>query len=264
MTSPVLYDDLDAITLLTPPDWANMGQVFAKYLQNAWTKTIKLEVGGKIAGVGASIQMENSAWLAHIVVDSQFRRQGIGSRIVDALCKELEESGIRTISLLATDLGEPVYLRSGFRTVGSYEFLTLPEAFEEVNCLVRPFAEEDLHAVLDLDLDYSGEHRGWHLKPHLSSTILAFEADELKGYYAPGWGEGHIVAKSPSAAISLLSIRSQEKLTFCIPTENEAVRQMLLDKGAKSEEKYIVRMERGEALQWKAGWCCARIAGKLG
>lgn len=264
MIRSVQPDDLETITRLTPPGWTDLRPVFDRYLQNPQVEAVKFCEGEQLCGVGASIRMERTAWLAHIVVDAQFRGRGIAGSIVEYLCDRLERSGVETVSLLATDLGEPVYVRCGFRTVGHYAFLTLPQAFRVEQMPLRAYAPQDLEAVLDFDLRYAGENRASLLLPHLSSAMLAFEGSTLRGYYLPELGEGHVVADSHEAALSLLSLRSHKSLTCGVPVANEYVLDALIRQGAQVEEKYIARMERGMPLHWNAYWCCARIAGKLG
>ena len=68
------------------------------------------------------IIFQKSSWLAHIIVDPDYRSRGIGYRIVEQLLLQVSKHSPETCLLAATDIGKPVYLKAGFRDVGEYTF----------------------------------------------------------------------------------------------------------------------------------------------
>lgn len=71
----VTYNDLDEIRNLQPDDWSDIVPDFEFYINSAFCNPIKTKIKDKIVGVGASIVFENTSWLAHIIVDSNFRKK---------------------------------------------------------------------------------------------------------------------------------------------------------------------------------------------
>ena len=76
----------------------------------------------KIVGLGNSIIFKNTAWLAHIIVGTDYRNRGVGFQIVDRLLTELRDKSIDSVLLIATEPGEPVYKKAGFRLISDCIF----------------------------------------------------------------------------------------------------------------------------------------------
>lgn len=55
------------------------------------------------------------AHLMNVYTNSEYRRQGIASRMLRMLIAEAKKRGVSEISLDATDSGRPLYLKCGFR-----------------------------------------------------------------------------------------------------------------------------------------------------
>jgi ribosomal protein S18 acetylase RimI-like enzyme len=82
-------------------------------------------VDGRIAGTAV-------AWLSHDVVtvyfvgtQPAFRRSGIGTAVTAAALAAGRERGCRTGALISSAMGESVYRRLGFETVGEMRLVTL-------------------------------------------------------------------------------------------------------------------------------------------
>ncbi len=54
------------------------------------------------------------AYIMNMYTDPEYRRRGIASRILDLLVSEARARGIDAISLEATDMGRPLYVKYGF------------------------------------------------------------------------------------------------------------------------------------------------------
>ena len=73
---------------------------------------------GKVAGHVCEVEGEAVGGLYDMAVDESARRQGIGSALIVAVSDRLAAAGCRQVFLNATGMGQPVYLRTGFRLLG--------------------------------------------------------------------------------------------------------------------------------------------------
>ena len=87
----VNHIDLEEIGDLQPDGWPDIINEFEFYITCDFCNPIKATIGNRIVGVGTSIIFENSAWLAHIIVDSDSRNKGLGFQIVERLLNDLKE-----------------------------------------------------------------------------------------------------------------------------------------------------------------------------
>lgn len=92
----------------TPGDWLRM-------LEMEPDGCLVAEVAGTLVGTTVCCTFDEIAWLALVLVDTSFREQGIGRRLVQAGLKYADDRGVRTVRLDATPLGRPVYERLGFQ-----------------------------------------------------------------------------------------------------------------------------------------------------
>ncbi len=105
---PIEFNDLVEIRNIQPEDWADIIPDIQFYLKSPFCYPIKATIDTEIAGIGTLITFGNTGWLAHIIVGSNYRNKGVGSRIVNELLRKTEENAIETCSLIATELGRPV------------------------------------------------------------------------------------------------------------------------------------------------------------
>ena len=115
LIKPMIGKDIKTIKKLQPKGWSNIVETFKYYYKAPFCYPIKAVIEGEIVGIGTAISYINTGWLAHIIVSEEHRGKGIGGAIVNYLCDYLKNSGHKTISLIATELGYPVYKKAGFR-----------------------------------------------------------------------------------------------------------------------------------------------------
>jgi N-acetylglutamate synthase-like GNAT family acetyltransferase len=116
----ITYYDLEQIGDLQPEGWRDIKEEFLRYVKNDFCNPVKVSLDNKIIGLGTSILFRNTAWMAHVIVGKEYRNQGIGSQIIDNLLTDLKSKSIESVLLIATELGEPVYKKAGFRPVTDY------------------------------------------------------------------------------------------------------------------------------------------------
>ena len=73
------------------------------------------EIDGRIVGTGVATANGPVGWVGTIFVAPEQRGRGIGAALTRAVIDDLERRGCRTLVLIATDEGRPVYERQGVR-----------------------------------------------------------------------------------------------------------------------------------------------------
>lgn len=263
---PFSERDLPRLEAIRPPDWQDIVTPFRNYLaQPEHCRPIKLLIEDEFVGTGALILHADTAWLGHVIVGEEFRRQGYGKRITERLMELGKDCNKGTLYLLATELGAPVYASAGFEVDGEYVFHQLPglQPRVEFDLEVLPIAGRHWPAVLALDEEASGERRIAIIRDHLERGWVAMEAGEVAGFYLPTWGDGLIVARTPVSGGALLRRRLETKDIVCLPKDNLHAAQLLQSLGAQPF-RVIKKMRFGPKRDWRPDFIYNRIAGNLG
>ncbi|HEX6224872.1 MAG TPA: GNAT family N-acetyltransferase [Chryseolinea sp.] len=260
---PFDVPDLNAVAGLQPEGWPDIFPSIEFYCKSAFCFPLKALVKEQTVGIGTAIVHGKTAWLAHIIVHQNYRNSGIGSAITKALIERTLKSECRTLLLIATALGEPVYKKLGFEVDTTYQFFdhgSLPPIESTKIC---PFKKQYESAIFQLDRAVSGENRQKLLRDHLADTLVFVDNNMLLGFYIPTLGEGTIIADSPAAGLALMSVRAASTRRFCIPTINENGVNFLNQNGF-TEYRRASRMILGEKISWEGSKIYSRIGGNLG
>lgn len=127
--------EIAAVTafLFPPTDGADAGAaVFARTLQrfaDGSAPTLRLfagRVGGEIVATSGLSILTGVAGIYAVTTAEAWRGRGFGRALTLAAMRAGAEAGMRTSVLLASELGQPVYRRIGFREVGDVSFLRWP------------------------------------------------------------------------------------------------------------------------------------------
>lgn len=234
------------------------------YIGAPFCHPVKCIINNEIAGIGTTIIHAHTAWLAHIIVDSQHRNKGIGSFITHYLVSSLKHTNCHTILLIATRLGAPVYKKAGFEKETEYVFFKDGKSDGNSSALLKAFDLRYLEDVYALDQQVSGENRRKLLKPHLVNALLAVDDNnDLQGFYMPTLGEGLIIARTQHAGDCLMAIKHADGRKAAIPMENEQAINFLTKNGY-CEFLRGTRMRLGKKLDWQPDKIYGRIGGNLG
>ena len=114
--------DLDAVAGLQPDGWPDIFPSIEYYCKSDFCFPLKATLARKVVGIGTAIIYGYTAWLAHIIVSPDHRNAGIGSAITKALIDLSQRNSCRSLLLIATTLGEPVYKKFGFEVETKYLF----------------------------------------------------------------------------------------------------------------------------------------------
>jgi GNAT superfamily N-acetyltransferase len=262
----IKLSDLGSIQTLQPDDWPDIVPDIELYLRLPFCYPLKVSVDNRIVGIGTSIVFENTGWLAHIIVHPEFRKMGLGSKIVNELLKHQQSCQVTSSMLVATKLGYPVYLKAGFQPVGEYIFFKRSISQSDHKCATNiiPYNENYRHAILQLDQYISGENRKMLLDEFLSNSYVYINNNTVEGYFIPGIKEGLIFAVNETAGIELMKLKYSGIDKAVIPLENKAGIAFLKENGFTETQTTGTRMIRGKNICWHPEMVYSRIGGNFG
>ena len=259
------------IRAMTPAD---VEPVAAAYLRTDWgdrqrylefvthqerTSPIVAEADGTIVGTGVVSLHGTVAWIGTIWVDPAWRRRGIGLGLTQATIESAEAAGCRTLVLVATEAGRPMYERLGFEVQTRYRILEAPGLDGDVaDPRIRRFRAADLVALTALDAAATGEDRAHLLRAFATpetARVLDRGDGTLAGFVvrAP-WGGGATIAPGLEDAEAILHGRrvasgSGKRVRAGLLVENTAGRERLAATGW-TEAWQAPRLIRGDPLEW--------------
>ncbi len=262
----VTYNDLEEIRNLQPEGWPDIVPAFESYINQDFCHPIKTRLDNRIVGIGTSIIFGKTSWIAHIIVDKDYRNKGIGYQLVETLLKSIKKQGIKTCLLISTELGMPVYIKAGFKIVTEYLFLKREKSWAEFPVCenVVPFKDEYYPMIIRLDKLISGEQREQLIKEYLDNSMIYVENKEVKGYYLPDLGEGLIFAVTDNAGLELMKIKYSMIDKAVLPSDNVAGTDFLKHNGFIETDTKGTRMILGKNIDWKPEKIFSRIGGNYG
>ena len=216
-----------------------------------------------IIGTGVATINGPAAWIGTIWVASAFRGRGLGRALTEAPIDAAEAAGCRTMILVATELGRPLYERLGFRVQTWYRTFEAPglggSRERRPGERLRAFRAEDLADMTALDRAATGEDRSAILAALAGpdgTRVLPDADDRPAGYVirAP-WGGGATIAPRLEDGMAIARERRRgyplDRRVRCgILLENRAG-AAALEADGWSESWRAPRLVRGEPLDWQ-------------
>lgn len=236
------------------------------------TPVVAVEEGDVVAaGVGTANGV--AGWIGAIFVAEPVRRRGIGRAVTDAAIAGLEAAGCRTLLLVASEEGRPLYEKMGFELQTSYATLEAPgtAGTPDTGDVGRAFEANDLRAMIALDASATGEGRGHLLRRFASPTsarvLVGSTGIDAFTVRAP-WGGGATIARTEEDAVRILearraAVRADRLVRAGVPIENRAGIRRLETLGWKRSWN-APRMIRGEPLDWRPELIWGQFAMALG
>lgn len=120
--------------------------------------------GGRVVATAATLPYGNFAWISMVLVLPEYRRGGLGTRLLERCVAALDGEG-RVPVLDATPAGRPIYQAMGFEDCWGYHRLarqslqraaTVPP---EAEASVRPITDADWNALCAYDATAFGADR---------------------------------------------------------------------------------------------------------
>ncbi len=264
-TQPLQPGDLNLITGLQPEGWQNFMPTIDFYTRSSFCFPIKVTIDKKIVGIGTAIIHNDVAWLAHIIVHPDNRNKGIGKLITQFLVEDVRSKNCKTIYLIATDLGEPVYKKAGFETETEYVFFKDIKTNERwmISEKIAVFTGDFKTQLANLDKQVSGEGRLFHLEQHLEGAFVYQQDNIAEGFYLPAFGEGLIIASTIASGNELMKLRLATKDNAAFPVDNISATAFMYQNNFK-EFRRAKRMRLGAKRNWQPESLYNRIGGHLG
>ena len=251
--------------------WGDRGPFFEFATRAAGCRPFVAEADGAIVGTGVATVNGPVGWVGTIFVSPEQRGRGLGLALTTTVVDALEGAGCRTLVLVATQLGRPLYEGIGFSLQTTYRTVEAPglgsgdataarpTADPLPDARVRPYEPGDLEAICSLDRVATGEDRRHLLAAFAtpqSGRCLVRADGTLAGFVirAP-WGGGATVAPDLADALVLLDARRrgagrEHRVRAGVLAENEAGLRRLLADGW-TEAWSAPRLVRGAPLDWQ-------------
>ncbi len=225
----------------TPNDWRRI------LLLEPWG-CFGIQVGGSIvASATAVCYGRRLAWIGMVLTHPHHRRKGYARKLMEHVLDHLHRCRIEWFKLDATEFGQPLYSRLGFRVEETIERWVgvAPESLESP-------APEEFTPAPELDLAAFGADRS-----KLLEELSLGEAASIPGegfiMGRPGaraWTCGPCVARSPEAARTLitwfLSRHPGETVFWDLLPENEEAARLAQEFGFEPRRKLLRMVRRGQ------------------
>ena len=137
-------------------------------------------LSGQLAGTATTCVFERVGWIAMVLVEAKFRRQGVGRALLRRALSYLDSQGTESIRLDATSMGEPLYSSLGFTSQFKLARFSGSAARHcEHPRNIRPRLD-NLQEVLTLDQQVVGYDRSSLIKElckHRSNSVATYGTD---------------------------------------------------------------------------------------
>jgi GNAT superfamily N-acetyltransferase len=219
------------------------------------------ESGGVPVGTVATCRFGPVAWIALMLVDEAYRRQGIGRALMTRALEELDSRGVRSVRLDATPRGRPMYESLGFveeATFNRFQGILPPAGGTPGMPEVR--AAEGLDGVIALDREVTGTDRGRLLRrladEHRGSLRVVETRDGIEGFLMARPGSkarqiGPCIAGERAGPLLLADARSRfegQAVLLDIPASNAPAASLVESWGLRAERQ-LFRMGRGPRVE---------------
>jgi len=156
----LMPEDIPAAVLLKDAaGWNQTALDWERFVSASPEGCFAAEFEGRLIGTSATITYEDRlAWIGMVIVDGQFRGQGIGTALLQRAIAYLDARKIPSVKLDATPQGKLLYQKFGFASEYEIERWNLERAAGEVAAAETSHA--DLSDILSLDRAIFGADRG--------------------------------------------------------------------------------------------------------
>lgn len=139
--------------------WPDYGERESRFVKHGRLFGYQNSQGDIISCIGL-FSYGRLASIGLVIVDSEYKRRGLGRRMVNACISQVDEN--TAIMLCATKEGLPLYEKSGFQTAGSirkYSCQSFNPITKRHDIELTSFTEKDLPELTAADQAAFGENR---------------------------------------------------------------------------------------------------------
>ncbi len=262
----IKHEELSLIRDFAPTEWnINLEKLYNHYYPQTGFYPIIATIDNLIVGTAIAIIHKEVSWLGTIIVKEEYRNKGFGHFLTSHLIEHSQKLGAKSILLVASDMGLPVYKKLGFQHDLNYLFFKSEEtpSFSCIDSPILPIEEKDYDEIMDLDSRITSENRKEILLISMQNGFKFF-IKKVTGYYLPDFGNGLIIAEDNHSGLELMKFKLlKEKSTVCIPETNSVAIDFLQSIGYSQYLK-SPRMFLGKNIEWKSECVFARGCGYLG
>ena len=255
-------------TLVIQSNWNQTQADWLRFLGLQPNGCFIATLSGQLAGTATTCVFDRVGWIAMVLVDAKFRRQGVGRALLGQALSYLENQGTESVCLDATPMGEPLYRSLGFAPQFKLARFSGSAARHCSHPRNMRAQSDDLQEVFTLDQQVVGYDRSSLLKElckHRSNSLATYGTDlGIGGFVITRPGRvasqvGPCIANSTEAGETLV----EKAISGCvgevfidIPLGNRAA----VNKAASLEltpAREFVRMCRGRPVEERIDklWC---------
>jgi GNAT superfamily N-acetyltransferase len=175
------------VRLNTIVGWNQTEADWTRFLDASPDGCFVMDDDGKIVGTSATIPYERRfAWIGMVLVDPDYRNQGIGNSLLRRAIEHLDGTGIPTLKLDATPAGKPLYEKMGFVTEYEIDRWILKRSVTRNPATTISVLPTDLlKQVFEYDREVFGADRSAllsSLSDHAPSLVVVPSWFERQGY----------------------------------------------------------------------------------
>jgi GNAT superfamily N-acetyltransferase len=260
---PMAPDDLEpAVAAILADEWGDRRSWFAFALRSRACRVVVAEdADGAVVGTGVATINGPVGWVGTIWVAPAHRGHGLGSALTQWTIDVAESSGCRTLVLVATDRGRPLYEKLGFEVQTWYRTMEapgLPADSAPTDPRIRPFHANDLEAMAALDRRATGEDRSVVIAALASpdgTRVLDGDGGPAGFVIRAPWGGGATIAPEIPDALAILHARrlasGPDKRVRCGILLDNAAAAEALEADGWTEAWRAPRLVRGAPLVWR-------------
>src|SRR5687767_2900797 len=260
---PMAPNDLEpAVAAILADEWGDRRSWFDFALRSPACRAVVAEDEDRaVVGTGVATINGPVGWIGTIWVAPAHRGHGLGSALTRWTIDAAESAGCRTLGLVATDRGRPLYEKLGFEVQTWYRTMEAPGLAAEsapTDPRIRPFHLNDLAAMTALDRRATGEDRSVVITAFASpagTRVLDGDGGPAGFVIRAPWGGGATIAPAVPDALAILHARrlasGPAKRVRCGILLDNAAGAEALDADGWTEAWRAPRLVRGAPLVWR-------------
>ena len=190
-----------------PPDLKKQEKLLISLIKYGIAKFLVAEEDGKIIGLGGIFFFGNVCSIGYMAVLPEVRCKGLGTDIFRNLVKIGKSKGCKTFMLYASELGEPIYHKFGFRSKYVTSVYNLPNKPSVLQKTDKKIDRTDFFpnwAAL-IDKNTMGFDRSEFLQLKINHGSILLTGDKEGFGLVSGSRLGPVISKNIHTSVSLIN-----------------------------------------------------------